>query len=102
MRIIGSDKISFISMMKHGSSTLETLVRDYGQNAAAAGNIGQGGLAELDGTLTKMSVDTDSIRLRARYYRLAPSREVPVSFAMKIFSRSRHAQGFRCSGWYIS
>jgi len=29
VRIIGSDKISFISMMKHGSSTLETLVRDY-------------------------------------------------------------------------
>lgn len=29
MEIIGSDKIGFISMIKHGSSKLETLIRDY-------------------------------------------------------------------------
>jgi len=29
MEIVGSDKIGFISKVKHGSSTLETLIRDY-------------------------------------------------------------------------
>ena len=32
-----------------------------------------------------MEIDTESVKLVARYYRLAASREVPASFSMKIF-----------------
>jgi hypothetical protein len=65
------------------SNLLQTVIRDYsGQRTlAGAANMGQGGLA---GAQT-MEIDTESVKLVARYYRLAASREVPASFSMKIF-----------------
>jgi hypothetical protein len=67
------------------ANALETLIRDYGQGAQGANDIGFGGLNEIDDTLTSLRVDTDSIELVVRYYRLAPSRQVPASQASKIW-----------------
>jgi hypothetical protein len=67
------------------ANALETLIRDYGQGSQGGNNIGRGGLNELDNTLTSLRVDTDSIELVVRYYRLAPSRQVPASQASKIW-----------------
>jgi len=68
------------------ANALETLIRDYGSSGNTGENsIGLGRLNELGATLTGLSVDTDSVRLICRYYRLAPNREVPVSYACKIW-----------------
>jgi hypothetical protein len=63
-------------------NVLETLIRDL--SAGANGdNIGFGGRAarEADDLL----INTSTVRLRVRYYRLAPGREVPASQSIKIF-----------------
>ena len=65
---------------------LQTLIRDYGQPALTTNpEVKRGGAAQINGTQTELSIDTGSVRLMCRYYRLAPQRQVPVSFACKIW-----------------
>jgi hypothetical protein len=65
---------------------LQTLIRDYGQpGLTTQQEIKRGGADQINGTQTELSVDTESVRLLARYYRLAPQRQIPVSFACKLY-----------------
>ena len=62
---------------------LQCLFRDYGGAKTGAGNsFGQGG---LDANTVTSRIVQSTARIMCTYYRLAPQREIPASFACKIF-----------------
>jgi hypothetical protein len=65
------------------ANVLETLIRDLNSGVDAGVNRGFGGRADLEANY--LEIDPASVRLRVRYYRLAPGREVPASQSVKIF-----------------